>query len=121
VPEFYREIGRVLKSGGIFIISLPNLIWGEALRSAEGIPGHETVFIDNRGSRVITPSFLISDDELRKRLELADFAVLGIETGRLPLHIKQQCTSPHVLIAARELNVSPHEVPLVTVAVAEKR
>lgn len=120
IPEFYAEIARVLRPRGLFLISLPTLIWGEALRSSEGIPLHETAFVEAGGETVHAPSYLISDDEFVSRLTSAGFVVRAINAGRLPQTVDLSDVSPHVTIAARRLGMSVYDVPLVSVALAER-
>jgi SAM-dependent methyltransferase len=118
VPEFYREVRRVLKPRGTFIFTLPSLTWGNALRPAERIPRDETVFVDNDGALVPAPSLLISEDELRDRMSAAGFVIHGMATGTLPHNVPPESISPHVMIAARNLALPPQEVPLVNVVYA---
>lgn len=116
-PAFYDEVARVLKSGGIFIGTLPSSTWGKALRT--GIEQlHRATFVTDDGSSFSARSFLMDVDELTKRFHGAGMRLSRSDALYLPRTVAR--ISPDIAKPAAAMGVEPWDLPIVQLLVAEK-
>jgi hypothetical protein len=121
LTAFYAELGRLLGPEGVFVGTLHHITWGRVLRGALKLPIGVTRFIcyeSPQKNSVELKSLLVDDDELSARLRLAGLTPLLLEDLYLPADITN--ISPHILIPARELGVSPHRLPILRLIVARR-
>jgi len=121
LPPFYFEISRVLKPGGIFVGTLPHFKWGLTLRKKIGYPLHKTKFklfqsVDEE--YIELDSFLMDDQEITQTLSDAGLATLELIDLMLPESVKN--ISPHIVIPADVLEITPYELPIVKLIIARK-
>lgn len=120
LPEVFQEVWRTLKSGGVFTIALPSKVWGSTLRSKIGIPIDKTVFVSPLYGAIKVPSFLYSEAELKSHLLNAKFRDVEVRSFTAKQVIKELELSPHILIPCNDLEISPYNLPIVTIAFAYK-
>lgn len=82
--DFIREVARVLRRGGVFIISTPNLL---ALRSRwrfflTGFHQGEKIPLDEQTPTPLHHINLVSFTDLRYRLHTSEFRITKIKTNR---------------------------------------
>jgi len=117
--EAFEEVLRILKSNGFFLITLPTKLWAENLRSVLGVKMNETIFITQDG-KLVVPSFVYDSKDLEKILLSVGFKEVKAGEWR-PLNlIPKGRFSGDVLIAARNLDMPPEDLPLITYALAYK-
>ena len=114
----FGEVARVLKSGGVFVGSLPHFLWGTTLRSAKGAPPNEATFLLQDGRRYARPSILSAEEDLRTTVEDAGLLVRAMVSVTLPRAVAE--VSPDVEIPARALGVSVYDLPIVQLLVAAR-
>lgn len=118
--EVFEEVLRVLKLGGFFFITLPTKLWAENLRPFLGVKTNETRFLTQDGKTIKIPSFTYDSKDLRENLLVAGFKKVKTgEWGSLDL-VSKEDFSEDVLIVARNLGISPEDLPLITYALAYK-
>jgi ubiquinone/menaquinone biosynthesis C-methylase UbiE len=76
-PEFWREVGRLLKDDGSCLFTTPSAEWAQYFRV--GGRRYEAEFILRDGSRVVVPSFLLFPKEQREMISEANLVVLESE------------------------------------------
>jgi SAM-dependent methyltransferase len=116
----FYEAHRVLKPNGFFLLTLPAKIWRQSITTSVGIKENETVFILSNGVQRKVPSFLYSPSELTHVLMDAGFKLVRSDDWNSCSLVEKSNFSDHVIIAARNLGISPEEVPLITWALAWK-
>jgi SAM-dependent methyltransferase len=117
-PEFYEEVARVLRPDGVLIGSLPTALWGMSARRQLGICDSTTEFVTRKNGVVVVPSLLSTVPEVAERCHSAGLTLLDLAHGFLPPDVR--AVSPHVAIAADAFGVSPSDLPLVLVFVAQR-
>ena len=120
LTEAFKEVLRILKGNGFFFIALPTKLWAENLRPFLGIGMNQTVFETRNGKSVKIPSFLYDSKDLKKLLSSVGFE--QVKTGEWrPLNLITEAQfSRDVLIAAKNLDIPPEDLPLITYALARK-
>jgi len=120
LPGAFKEVLRILKSGGFFFIALPTKIWAENLRPLLGVEMNQTVFKTRNGRPLKIPSFLYDSKDLQEIL--SDIGFGQVKTGDWrPLNvISKDEFSRDVLIPAKNLDIQPEDLPLITYALAHK-
>lgn len=118
--EAFEEVLRILKSNGFFLITLPTKLWAENLRPSFGIKINETVFISKDGKQIKIPSFVYDLKDLEKSLLSVGFKQVKTREWR-PLNlISRGEFSRDILIASKNLDIPPEDIPLITYALAFK-
>lgn len=74
VPELYAEIRRVLRPGGWFVFSVPDVTWVRHNQAAEALPPHSAGITLLTGETVIVPSYVWSYAEQEHHLREAGFS-----------------------------------------------
>ena len=118
--EVFEEVLRVLKANGFFLITLPTKLWAENLRLSLGVKINETIFTTQEGRLIKVPSFVYDSKDLERTLLSIGFK--EVKTGEWrPLNIIPRGRfSRDVLVVARNLDVPPEDLPLITYAFAHK-
>lgn len=120
LTNVFEEVLRILKPNGFFFIALPTKIWAESVRPFLGVEINQTVFKTRNGRLVKSPSFVYDSKDLHKILLSTGFR--KVKTGEwqsLDL-ISKDRFSRDVLIAAKNLDISPEYLHLITYALAHK-
>jgi len=112
-PFYFQESYRVLKNNGEFLHIIPNYIWATTLRKSVDIPINTTEFLDN-GDRIIVPSFVLPDSQIKEELEKIGFIRVMIKDLFLPYHIKKGKIPEHILIPIKSLNIELYKLPILT-------
>lgn len=120
LPQTFQEVYRILKFGGIFIIALPSKVWASTLRSKIGISIDETVFASRIYQTINVPSFLYSEIELDNYLVNFKFRDIEVKSFTAKGVVKESKLSPHILMPCNDLEISPYELPIITIAFARK-
>ena len=118
--EVFKEVFRVLKLSGFFLLALPTKIWRQNLTSSLEIREDETIFSIKNNRKMKVPSFLYGSGELESALSISGFRKVNVGEWRPNRLIKREDFSEHVKIAARNFGVSPEELPLIIYAIAVK-
>ena len=115
----YREISRVLMSGGVFLGTLPHYTWGKLLRSIRGYNENKAKFLMKDGTFFEVDSFLMDDDQITRSLREANLEQLD----SFDLHIpkSERTISPDILAPAKAAKISPYDLPIVKLIVAKKK
>jgi SAM-dependent methyltransferase len=114
---FYEELSRILRPGGVFVGTLPSVVWGKALRREER-RFHKAVFVKDDGSVFSAPSFLMEVNELVSHLRMRGLNVTRTDDLYLPETVTT--VSPDILRPAGLLGLDPYRLPVVQLIVAEK-
>lgn len=117
-PEFYREVRRVLRSGGLFVGTLPHHAWGTTLRRVLGYNKNKTKFLTKDNYLVELDSFLMTDFEICTAMQEAGLRLLEMYDLCLPPNVED--VSDHILIPASYLGLSTHGLPIVKLIIAVK-
>jgi len=120
LQEVFGGVLRILKPNGFFLLTLPSKIWAENLRPFLGVELNETRFITRDGKLVNIPSFVFGTVDLR--VTLLDVGFKKVKAGEwqsLNLISKEEF-SKDILTSARNLGISPENLPLITYALAWK-
>jgi ubiquinone/menaquinone biosynthesis C-methylase UbiE len=120
LEKVFSDVYRVLRPEGFFFIALPNRIWRKNIALVLGIDENETVFLLRDGKKLRVPSFLYAADDLGKILFTVGFEILKSGDWDSSNLTEHPYFSEHVLIAARNMNITPEKVPLITYALARK-
>jgi SAM-dependent methyltransferase len=120
LPKGFREIWRILRCGGSFVIALPSKFWASVLRPKIGMPIDKTIFLSSSHEAVVIPSFLYSESELIRHLLDAEFVDVEVRSFSVRGSVEESELSAHVLIPSIDLEISPYDLPLVTIAFARK-
>jgi ubiquinone/menaquinone biosynthesis C-methylase UbiE len=115
----YREISRVLSSGGVFLGTLPHHTWGKLLREIRGYKEDKAKFLMKDGTIFEADSFLMDDEQITRSLKEANLEQLDSFDLHLPKSEKE--VSPDILAPARAINISPYDLPIVKLFVAKKK
>ncbi len=119
---FYGELGEILSDGGLFIGTLPDFHWGLQLRKARSIPNSKTRFRKFMSERVeehvVLDSFLAENQQITDWLAKEGFAQVIILPGYLPPYVSD--ISPDIDRPAKDLGISPYEMPIITIIQARK-
>ena len=120
LPDVFEEVLRILKLDGFFFLASPTKIWAENLRPILGIETNQFVFKTRDGRLMKSPSFVYDSKDLQKILLSIGFR--KVKTGEWrPLNlIPKDQFSRDVLIAAKNLDMPPEYLPLITYALAYK-
>lgn len=121
LAPFYFEVSRVLKTGGVFVGTLPHHTWGATLRKTIGYHLNKTkfrLFLSHSGEYIELDSFLMDDMEITQALTDAGMAVIEMADLKLPESVGT--ISPHIKIPAKALGVTPYDLPIVKLIVARK-
>lgn len=120
LSNVFEEVLRILKPNGFFFIALPTRIWAESLRPLLGVEMNQTIFKTRDGRVVKSPSFLYDSKDLQEILLSIGFR--RVKTGEWQSldSISKDQFSRDVLIAAKNLDISPEHLPLITYALAHK-
>lgn len=118
VQDVFREVARVLRSGGVFVASLPHVVWGSMLRSAKGSSADQAVFVLQDGRRYVRRSILSDEADLKAKFASAGMLVRQMSPLTLPK--TESHVSPDVEVPACALGVSPYDLPIVQLLVATK-
>lgn len=110
--NFLAEARRVLSSGGLLLGTTPSHEWGIALRDAIGLDHMTTRFSLRSGEQVLVPSSLFPADELREMLVEAGYDRTTIQVEAHTLPVESVPVSPDIEIAARALDCTLHDLPV---------
>lgn len=91
-PPLERETFRVLKSGGLFIGTLPHSRWGRTLRSLRLLHQDKTRFLLQSGEYILRDSYLTEDVDLREHFAAAGYR--RVKSLSLPLPRDVKAVSP---------------------------
>ncbi len=117
VHNFYKELARLLNGGGVFIGTLPHFKWGSTLRQTIKYSQTKTKFLTLKGEFLEFDSYLSTDSQIQKNFKEMDFDVI-IKDIYLPKTVTK--ISPHIEIPAKELGLSPFEIPILQYIFAKK-
>lgn len=74
VTSVYAEADRVLRSGGQFIFTVPDVIWVRHNQMSDSLPEHTAGLTLQDGETIILPSYVWPYEEQQRRLLAAGFA-----------------------------------------------
>jgi SAM-dependent methyltransferase len=116
---FLSQVHRVLRPGGIVLLTLPNNEWARAVRTALGQSASEAHFIHRHQATIHVPSLTHSIDQQCELFRLCGLQVVSAYSMTLAKCPTAE-PSHHVNLAAQILGCDPHDVPLVDFYVASK-
>lgn len=117
-PRFFREVGRVLVRGGIFLGTLPHHMWGDYLRKIRDSNDSKACFIHGSGRIIELTSILMPGEIIHPRLSHARLQLLESYDLRLPR--SETMVSPDIIEPAKMAGISPYELPIVKFIAARK-
>ena len=120
LPDVFEEVLRILKPDGFFFLALPTKIWAENLRPILGVEINQFVFRIRDGRLMKSPSFVYDSKNLQKILLSIGFRQVKTGEWRSLNLISKDQFSRDVLIAAKNLDMPPEYLPLITYALAYK-
>ena len=111
---YFRELRRVLKTGGKVLHIVPSYEWGVALRAHRQAPVHFSHFF--RGNReAFGPSFLHQKRNLLNSLEGAGITDVHFSDLYVPEWLPLNEISPDIQVPADSLSISPYDLAILTV------
>lgn len=116
----FEEAFRILKPNGFFFIALPSKLWAENLRPFLGVEMNQTVFKTLTGRTLKIPSFLYDQKDLRKILQSVGFKQIDTGEWQPSRLIPKERFSRDVLISAKNSDMPPEDLPLITYVLAYK-
>lgn len=119
-PAFFKEAFRVLVRDGALLYIAPSAVWGHTLRRSLGIEVDVTTLRSDDGDVVVVPSILFPNETLGEHVADAGFSRVHVSDLFCPNKIELADVPPHIAIAARELGLDPHSIPITTVVTAVK-
>lgn len=119
--NFLSEAYRVLQRGGIFIATNPSFKWASVLRKAISLELGLTRYKTKSGKEIRVPSIVIPKDQLSEMLRVAGFEDTSFEIKDHCLPTESRIVSSDIEVPAHELNVSVHELPILTTIIAFKK
>lgn len=114
---FFAQVARVMRSGGVFIGTIPHYEWGLALRSGMG-RADEAIFVLKSGQRIARPSILSRPEQLADDLTGVGLHIVKNEALTLPRDATP--ISPDIEIPARMMGVSVYRIPIVQLVIATR-
>jgi SAM-dependent methyltransferase len=115
VPEFWREVYRVLKVGGKFVFTTPSYEWASAFRAGLGAEEKASAeFLLSNGRKVFVPSFILPEKKQRELIASANFQILDF-AGVRASDLGHQRLSPKLMVN------NTKELVVVTGYLCEKR
>lgn len=120
LSNVFEEVLRILKPNGFSFIALPTKIWAESLRPLLGVEMNQTIFKTRDGRVVKCPSFLYDSKDLQEILLSIGFRKVKTGEWKSLDSISKDQFSRDVLIAAKNLDISPEHLPLINYALAHK-
>lgn len=117
-PPLEFETFRVLKSGGVFVGTVPHAVWGKTLRSLRRLDVNKARFLLDSGSHVERDSYLGDEADLPERFVRAGYHNVKTASLVLPRHVLT--VSPDVEDVAQSLGIDAYDLPLVLLLIATK-
>lgn len=111
--NFLTEARRVLKDGGILILTTPSHRWGSALRQSLDVDAMETRFVLKNREVVKVPSALYPVSQLLQMLEAAGFEPSNTQARSLTLPEDVVPVSADIAVPAARLGLPVHELEIV--------
>lgn len=119
--NFLSEAYRVLQNGGIFIATNPSFKWASELRKAISLELGLTRYKTKDGREIRVPSIVVPNDQLSEMLRVVGFEDTSFEIKDHCLPTESRIISSDIEVPAQELNVSVHELPILTTIIAFKK
>jgi guanylate kinase/SAM-dependent methyltransferase len=117
-PAALCEIRRVLKTGGLFILSSPAAEWAYGLRDGDGLD--KTRFVHDDGTIAEVFSYVFTLEELSLLLERCGFSVLASDRLLGNALMLGREISPAITDSASRLGVAVSDLPIVNLAVVQR-
>jgi len=119
IPNYFKEVFRVMEDGGVFLHIVPSYLWATTLRKNLGIATDVTILI-NKNEKIVAPSFVLSGDCLEAMLLEIGFSEAHAQDLVLPKDFPRAHLPEHILIPSQELKLDPYELPILTAVHASK-
>lgn len=120
VPRFYKEAWRVLRGGGILLMTCPTRLWAKTLREGDGDSLYYARFTMLEGRTVLIPSITWSKEDYLQLLVCAGFSILVYEEFCLPSEYPSSRIPETIRVPAKRLGIAVSHMPLVTALLAQK-
>lgn len=117
-PPLEFETFRVLRSGGLFVGTLPHYLWGRTLRSLRLINLDKTRFLLASGVYIERDSYLTDEAHLRRRFASAGYDSVTVASLALPRGVNT--VSPDIQDPAESLGIDAYELTIVSLVIASK-
>jgi len=119
IPNYFKEVFRVVEQGGVFLHIVPCYLWATTLREKLGVATDVTVLINNN-EKIVAPSFVLSKNCFELTLLEMGFSEALAEDLMLPRDFPREQLPKHILIPSQELKLDPYKLPILTAVHAIK-
>jgi SAM-dependent methyltransferase len=116
--SFFSEAFRLLREG-VLLLTAPSCEWGISLRGSSEPARSEARFVNRERRTLSVPSILMSEAEIKSKLEYCGFIDVSITKHTLPASAAP--VSPDIERAANARGVDVHEIPILYVITAKRR
>jgi len=118
--HLFKQIFDVLDVGGLFIGTLPHIIWGKVLRHLRSHDEQEAVFSLSSGEFLSRTSILMDDIDIIEAIDCAGFSHIGLYDITIPNGIPLRGISPDIIDPACRMGLDPYCLPIIKVILAKK-
>ena len=116
--NFFSEVFRLLRAGGVFFASTPTSEWGLPLRNGFAMEASSARFLTKQQETVIVPSTLIPTEKLGEMLAHTGFQDIQVTSHCLPKTADQ--ISPDIQCVAGKREIEVYELPIIHLVSAKK-
>ncbi len=118
--SIYRNISYLLEKGGLFLGTLPHIMWGSTLRKIRKQSKTEARFLTRNKNVISFNSFLMNDESIEKALIDAGLTLVEMHDLKLPKKISTKDVSKDIIDAARAIGIDEFSLPIVKLILAKK-
>jgi SAM-dependent methyltransferase len=116
--KFFAEAHRLLKPGGLLLVTTPAAEWGQSLRGRQDPEISSARFVTMDRRTVVVPSTLIADTRIAEMVAYSGFESISVTAASLPAGAAP--VSLDVETAAVRRGVPVRELPLVYIVTGRK-